>query len=98
MNGDQEAGSREQGTSVTPARRALRLLLLIPRFGVLVLIRGYQLVLSPMLPASCRYIPTCSAYAYEAVSRYGALRGGWMAVRRIARCHPFRPGGYDPVP
>lgn len=92
------AGSRERGTSATPARRALRLLLLVPRFGVLVLIRGYQLVLSPMLPASCRYIPTCSAYAYEAVSRYGALRGGWMAVRRIARCHPFRPGGYDPVP
>jgi putative membrane protein insertion efficiency factor len=103
MSGDQGAGSREQqgvgsSQSASLARRALRLLLLIPRFAVLVLIRGYQLVLSPMLPASCRYIPTCSAYAYEAVSRYGALRGGWMAARRIARCHPFRPGGYDPVP
>ena len=70
----------------------------IPAYGVLLLIRSYQLVLSPMLPASCRYVPTCSAYAAEAVERYGALRGGWMAARRIARCHPFRPGGYDPVP
>lgn len=70
----------------------------IPAYGVLLLIRSYQLVLSPMLPASCRYVPTCSAYAAEAVSRYGAVRGGWMAARRIARCHPFRPGGYDPVP
>ena len=80
------------------ARRVLHVLALVPRFAVLLVIRGYQLVLSPMLPASCRYYPTCSAYAHEAVSRYGALRGGWMAVRRIARCHPFRPGGYDPVP
>ena len=70
----------------------------IPAYGVLLLIRSYQLVLSPMLPASCRYVPTCSAYAAEAVERYGAVRGGWMAARRIARCHPFRPGGYDPVP
>jgi putative membrane protein insertion efficiency factor len=100
VSDDQEAGTRKQGpgTGRGWGRRALRLLLLLPRFAVLVVIRGYQLVLSPMLPASCRYIPTCSAYAYEAVSRYGALRGGWMAARRIARCHPFRPGGYDPVP
>lgn len=77
---------------------ALRHARRIPAYGVLLLIRSYQLVLSPMLPASCRYVPTCSAYAAEAVERYGALRGGWMAARRIARCHPFRPGGYDPVP
>ena len=77
---------------------ALRHVRRIPAYGVLLLIRSYQLVLSPMLPASCRYVPTCSAYAAEAVSRYGAVRGGWMAARRIARCHPFRPGGYDPVP
>ena len=78
----------------TAARHVRRL----PAYGVLLLIRSYQLVLSPMLPASCRYVPSCSAYAAEAVERYGAVRGGWMAARRIARCHPFRPGGYDPVP
>lgn len=67
------------------------------RFLVLV-IRGYQLWLSPLLPAACRYYPTCSAYAVEALERYGPLSGGWLAIRRIARCHPFRAGGYDPVP
>lgn len=70
----------------------------LPAAALLVLIRGYQLLLSPMLPASCRYIPSCSAYAAEAVTKYGALRGGWMAVRRIGRCHPFHRGGFDPVP
>jgi putative membrane protein insertion efficiency factor len=61
-------------------------------------VRGYQLWLSPLLPAACRYYPTCSAYAIEALERHGATRGTWLAIRRIARCHPFRPGGYDPVP
>jgi hypothetical protein len=66
---------------------------------VLVLfVRGYQVAISPILPASSRYYPSCSAYAIEAIERYGAVRGAWMAARRIARCHPFRPGGYDPVP
>jgi hypothetical protein len=54
--------------------------------------------LSPLLPASCRYYPTCSHYAIEALEKHGALRGGWLALKRIARCHPFRPGGFDPVP
>ncbi|NOT08532.1 MAG: membrane protein insertion efficiency factor YidD [Gemmatimonadales bacterium] len=64
----------------------------------MLLIRGYQRVLSPALPPSCRFRPTCSQYTLEAVERYGVLRGGWMGARRIARCHPFNPGGFDPVP
>jgi uncharacterized protein len=65
---------------------------------LVLMVRGYQVALSPLLPSSCRYYPSCSAYAIEALQRHGALRGTWLAVRRIARCHPFRPGGYDPVP
>lgn len=61
-------------------------------------IRFYQRAVSPYLPRSCRYYPTCSQYAAEAVRRYGAWKGTGMAVKRILRCHPFHPGGYDPVP
>jgi putative membrane protein insertion efficiency factor len=61
-------------------------------------VRGYQVSLGQLLPASCRYFPSCSAYAIEAIEKHGAARGSWLAIRRIARCHPFRPGGYDPVP
>jgi len=61
-------------------------------------IRGYQRFVSPAFPPSCRFHPSCSQYALEAVTRHGALRGGWLAARRLARCHPFHPGGYDPVP
>jgi putative membrane protein insertion efficiency factor len=70
----------------------------LPRQLLVALIRGYQRVLSPALPASCRFHPSCSQYALEAVSRHGALRGAWLAARRLARCHPFHPGGFDPVP
>ncbi|MFL7794480.1 MAG: membrane protein insertion efficiency factor YidD [Anaerolineae bacterium] len=61
-------------------------------------IRLYQKTLSRALPPTCRFHPTCSQYSYEAIARYGALRGGWLAVKRISHCHPFNPGGYDPVP
>ncbi|HAF15364.1 MAG TPA: membrane protein insertion efficiency factor YidD [Blastocatellia bacterium] len=60
-------------------------------------LRFYKLVISPFLPASCRFFPTCSEYASEAISRYGALRGTALALRRLLRCHPFSAGGYDPV-
>ena len=68
------------------------------RRTVILLIHGYQLVLSPFLGQNCRYHPTCSHYTCEAIERYGVLRGAWMGIKRIARCHPFPPGGYDPVP
>ncbi|MDX9860332.1 MAG: membrane protein insertion efficiency factor YidD [Rhodospirillales bacterium] len=70
----------------------------LPRRLLWGLVRGYQLFISPILPGTCRYEPTCSAYAAEAISRHGALRGGWLALRRIARCHPFGGWGFDPVP
>ena len=62
------------------------------------LIRGYKRFLSPLFPPACRFIPTCSEYAMEAISKYGAIKGGYLAFRRILRCNPFHPGGYDPVP
>lgn len=64
----------------------------------ILIVRGYQVILGPLLPAACRYVPSCSVYAIEALERHGPWRGGLLAVRRILRCHPFRPGGYDPVP
>jgi uncharacterized protein len=67
------------------------------KFVTLQLLRIYKRVISPLLPPACRYVPTCSEYALEAVERYGALRGGWMACARILRCHPFAGSGYDPV-
>jgi putative membrane protein insertion efficiency factor len=62
------------------------------------LVRGYRLLLSPVLPSACRFTPSCSAYALDAIAAHGALRGSWLAVRRILRCHPWNDGGYDPVP
>jgi putative membrane protein insertion efficiency factor len=62
------------------------------------LIRLYQLLISPALPPSCRFAPSCSRYTLEAIQRYGALKGGWLGARRLVRCHPWNPGGFDPVP
>jgi putative membrane protein insertion efficiency factor len=62
------------------------------------LIRLYQLLLSPVLPASCRFTPSCSAYAMEAITEHGPVAGSWLGVKRICRCHPWNDGGYDPVP
>ncbi len=65
---------------------------------LLALIHFYQRHISPLLGSNCRYYPTCSHYTADAIERYGALRGGWMGLRRIARCHPWAAGGFDPVP
>jgi uncharacterized protein len=68
------------------------------RHVLLTIIRAYQIVLSPLLGARCRFEPSCSRYTATAIERYGAWRGGWMGLKRIGRCHPLHPGGYDPVP
>ena len=68
------------------------------KFLLIGLVKFYQYCISPLTPASCRYIPTCSQYALEALRKYGALKGGWMAIKRILRCHPWGSHGYDPVP
>jgi len=64
----------------------------------LLLVRFYQLSLRPLLPNACRYTPSCSEYATEAINKYGAFKGGWLAIKRISRCHPWGGHGYDPVP
>lgn len=71
--------------------RLIRKILVLP-------IRVYKLAISPLLPPACRFEPTCSVYAAEAILRFGVLRGGWLAIRRLARCHPWGGSGYDPVP
>ena len=65
---------------------------------LIALLRGYKRWISPLLGPRCRFVPTCSEYAMTAIARFGVLRGGWLAARRVARCHPLHPGGHDPVP
>jgi putative membrane protein insertion efficiency factor len=67
-------------------------------FVALALLRAYKLLISPLLPGGCRFVPSCADYAQDAVRRYGVLRGSWLAARRLARCHPLCEGGFDPVP
>ena len=87
-------GTRAVATKVAPFENHN-----VNPFGqfVLSLLRGYKWIVSPIFPPACRYVPTCSEYAMEAVERYGAVRGGLMAAWRVLRCHPFVKGGYDPV-
>ena len=69
------------------------------KYPFLGLIKLYQMTISRLLPAdTCRFYPSCSHYGYEAIDKYGALKGGWLAIKRIAKCQPFHPGGFDPVP
>jgi putative membrane protein insertion efficiency factor len=65
---------------------------------LLFLLRAYRKLISPVLPDACRFDPSCSSYAEQALKRHGALKGGWLALRRLGRCHPLSPGGHDPVP
>lgn len=71
---------------------------MILRRSIGLLLRAYQLLISPVLGNHCRFYPSCSQYAIEAVDRHGVARGGWLAIRRLGRCHPWHPGGFDPVP
>jgi putative membrane protein insertion efficiency factor len=80
------------------ARRVLRWVAGLPALVLLGVLRGWQLVVSPTYGQTCRFYPSCSSYAVDAVREYGAARGSWLAVRRLLRCHPWNPGGYDPVP
>jgi len=83
---------------VSALRAAGRLVRRLPVLLLTLLVRGYQVLISPLLGPRCRFYPSCSAYALTAVQRHGAIRGSWLAVRRLARCHPWNPGGVDHVP
>ena len=80
------------------SRLTLSLCAVLTRELVVLPVRLYQYCISPLLPAACRFYPSCSHYVLQAIVRHGVLRGGWLGLRRLASCHPWSPGGYDPVP
>lgn len=80
------------------APKPIQVVLGFPKRGAIALVNFYRKYISPMFPPSCRYVPTCSEYAMIALQRYGFIKGSWIAIKRICRCHPWHPGGYDPVP
>lgn len=92
---DERSGTE---AAVHPPIRPSATVLHLPRLAGWYLIRLYQVTLSPVLPPSCRFYPSCSTYALGAVAKYGLLKGSYLAARRLMRCHPFHPGGVDPVP
>ena len=65
---------------------------------LMLLLRGYQRLISPMFPPSCRFTPSCSQYSYEAIAKHGIVKGLWLSIKRVGRCNPWNPGGYDPIP
>jgi putative membrane protein insertion efficiency factor len=79
-------------------KRNYKIFLSIITFPFIVLIKIYQILISPLFPSSCRYTPTCSHYTLEALKKYGLFKGGWLGIKRISRCHPWGGSGYDPVP
>jgi putative membrane protein insertion efficiency factor len=85
-------------TSLPSPRRLTRLTVRLPALTVVGLLRLWQVLVSPVYGQTCRFYPSCTAYAVQAVDRHGLVRGGWLAVRRLARCHPWNPGGVDHVP
>lgn len=93
-----EQGAVERLEPLSPPARPDLSIWHAPRLAGWYLIRGYQVTIGLALPPSCRFYPSCSTYALQALAKYGLLRGSWLAARRLMRCHPFHPGGVDPVP